>query len=183
MPYPQIFLDTLKFALQWEGGYSNIKGDLGGATNYGITQSTYNEFRLSNNLPTNDIKKISMPEVEQIYFDRFWNRAGCPHIVSPKVAMVIADFVINSGFASKSGYGGMQIIQRIFKVTPDGISGTATQSAINSMINLHGESFVCKLINDAREKNFERLGKSPSQKQFLGGWLNRVHDLSKVIGV
>ena len=39
-----LFETALLFVLKWEGGYVNNKYDKGGATNYGITQNTYNNW-------------------------------------------------------------------------------------------------------------------------------------------
>ena len=47
------FLEML-FGL--EGGYSNRKADLGGPTNYGITQDTFDSWRKKNNRPLGNVK-------------------------------------------------------------------------------------------------------------------------------
>lgn len=181
---PQPFLDSLQFALKWEGSkFTNDPNDLGGATRFGVTQATYNGYLLKKNKQTKSVEFIEQDEVQDIYYEFFWLKAGCPNIVSAKVAMAIFDFVVNSGFVRKGGYGGMQIIQKAFGATADGIAGTATIGAINTVINAHNELFACKLIQDARRKNYERLGSVPSQKKWLKGWLNRVNDLSKELGV
>ena len=47
-----LFETALLFVLKWEGGYVNNKYDKGGATNYGITQNTYNNWLMSQKLPS-----------------------------------------------------------------------------------------------------------------------------------
>ena len=40
-----MFERALTFVLRWEGGYVDHPADPGGATNYGVTQRTYDAWR------------------------------------------------------------------------------------------------------------------------------------------
>lgn len=63
---------ALAFVLRAEGGYVNNPADPGGATNMGITQRTYDEWRLSQGQGTADVINIGIAEAREIYFERYW---------------------------------------------------------------------------------------------------------------
>lgn len=90
------FKTALKFVLKWEGGYSNNPNDLGGATNKGITQNTYNAWLKSKNKPTKDVRSITDAEVEEIYYKNYWLAAGCDKM-SKKFAILAFDTAVNMG--------------------------------------------------------------------------------------
>lgn len=94
----ELFKKALNFVLRWEGGFSNNPHDLGGATNKGITQNTYNAWRKSKGLPPQDVIKITDDEVEKIYFERYWTPAGCSKM-SGKFAVLVFDTVVNMGLS------------------------------------------------------------------------------------
>lgn len=94
----ELFKKALKFVLKWEGGYVNNKYDKGGATNKGITQNTYNAWLKSHGLCTKDVKYISDADVEQIYYQNYWLKAGCGNM-SPKFALLAFDTAVNMGLA------------------------------------------------------------------------------------
>ena len=52
------FEKAMKFVFSIEGGYSDKKNDRGGKTNYGVTQTTYDEYRKSKNLELESVKNI-----------------------------------------------------------------------------------------------------------------------------
>ena len=75
--YGAAFAAALKLVLAYEGGYVNDPRDLGGETNKGITQRTYDSFRLSQQLPKLTVKNITDAEVANIYYNQYWLAAGC----------------------------------------------------------------------------------------------------------
>lgn len=91
-----LFETALLFVLKWEGGYVNNKYDKGGATNYGITQNTYNNWLMSQKLPSKDIKYITRDEVKKIYYQNYWIKAGCDKM-SPQFAFLAFDTAVNMG--------------------------------------------------------------------------------------
>jgi len=91
-----IFPQALKFVLKWEGGYVNNPNDLGGATNKGITQKTYDSLRHAVKLPIQTVKNITDKEVEAIYKNMYWIKAGCDKL-APKLATVHFNCAVNMG--------------------------------------------------------------------------------------
>lgn len=94
--YSKEFENALKFVLAREGGYVNDPDDLGGATNKGITQSTYNSWLKSNGKASKDVKNIIDAEVKEIYYKNYWLAAGCNKMTS-KFAVVCFDTAVNMG--------------------------------------------------------------------------------------
>lgn len=90
------FKKALKFVLKWEGGYVNNPNDLGGATNKGITQNTYNAWLKSQNKPLKDVRNITDAEVESIYYQNYWLKAGC-NKMSEDFAILAFDTAVNMG--------------------------------------------------------------------------------------
>ena len=91
-----LFDIALKFVLKWEGGYSENPNDLGGRTNKGITQNTYNAYLKAHNKPQKSVKLITMEEVGNIYLYSYWIAAGCDKL-PPKLAVLHFDSSINVG--------------------------------------------------------------------------------------
>ncbi len=98
-----LFKKVLQFVLKWEGGYVNNPNDLGGATNKGITQRTYNSWRETKGLATKDVKFINDEEVKEIYYKNYWLATGCPKM-SPKFAILCFDTAVNMGVARVSEF-------------------------------------------------------------------------------
>ena len=92
----ELFKKALNFVLKWEGGYVNNPNDKGGATNKGITQSTYNSWLISKELQRKDVKFISQKEVEDIYYKNYWLKAGCQKM-SKIFAVLAFDTAVNMG--------------------------------------------------------------------------------------
>ena len=93
-----LFKSALQFVLKWEGGYVNNENDKGGATNYGITQNTYNNWLKSKCLAYKDVRDITRAEVENIYYKNYWLKAGCDKM-SPKFALLAFDTAVNMGLS------------------------------------------------------------------------------------
>lgn len=87
---------VLPFTLRWEGGYVNDPQDPGGATNKGVTQRVYNNYRMSNKLPVQPVKFISDAEVRDIYKNLYYDLCGCGDL--PKgLEAVVFDTAVNMG--------------------------------------------------------------------------------------
>lgn len=91
-----VFDRALSFVLLWEGGYSNHPDDPGGATNRGITQSTYNRWRKSKNLPEQDVRNITDDEVKAIYYEWYWKPLQVDD-ANPALAIIAFDSAVNHG--------------------------------------------------------------------------------------
>src|SRR5690625_6246703 len=71
------FEAALPTILRHEGGYVDHPQDPGGATNYGITQTTYDGWRGVPRVASRPVRLITQEEVRAIYLERYWRPARC----------------------------------------------------------------------------------------------------------
>lgn len=92
------FDTALNFVLQYEGGYSNNPKDPGGSTFRGITQNTYNHYRIDSGKTTQDVRKMSDEELRSIYYS-YWINSGAKEIEDNRagLALLLFDMGVNGG--------------------------------------------------------------------------------------
>ena len=90
------FQNCLPLTLREEGGYANDVGDPGGATENGITHATYDAYRASNGLPSQDVRLMTVAERDDIYLGGYWNAIGAEALPAG-VDLSGFDYGVNSG--------------------------------------------------------------------------------------
>ncbi len=165
-----IFDKALKQILIFEGGYVNHKNDLGGATNFGIIQTTYDSYRLSKQLKKQSVRYITDEEVADIYYNRYWLACGCDQMPS-KLAVFVFDTAVNMGISKIVSY--MQEI--VF--TKQTQFNSKMLNDIRFFINKRGEDELLRLLILRRKASYKAFAKKGNQVVFLQGWLNRVQHL------
>lgn len=149
------FPEALELTLKYEGGYVHDKDDPGGATNFGITQAVYDEWRDACGLPREPVKNIKRGSVENIYRNQYWLPAGCAS-KDRRTAIVLFDCAVNHGVGQARRF-----LSRV------GLGEDRPKSMIAQ-----------------RRTFFRNLAKSrPSSAKFLKGWLNRCDALEKAVGL
>lgn len=143
------FQKAINHLFKLEGGYSNNKFDKGGATNYGITQKTYNAYLKKQNLQNKKVKDITKEESMSIYYREYWLPSGANKITDFKLAYLLFDSCVNHGL----GCG-------------------------KSLYKKSNGDFQ-KFIDLRREKYLAIVKNNPTQKIFLKGWLNRLSYINK----
>ena len=93
----QRFEQHLGRVLGYEGGFSNHHADPGGATNYGITQGTYNAYRKAHGLGRKAVKWITKAEVKAIYFNNYYKASGADVTTDDRLAYVLFDTAVLFG--------------------------------------------------------------------------------------
>lgn len=155
---------------KWEGGFVNDPLDKGGATNMGVTLSTWRQCGYDKDgdgdIDVADMKLLNKADFERV-LRLYWDRWQADKITSQKVAEILVDWVY------LSGKWGIVIPQRILKVADDGVVGPKTIAALNAADPqwLHDKIYAARVnfINGIVAGN-------PSQKRFIKGWLNRLKD-------
>ena len=165
------FLDALKFTLKWEGGYVNHPDDKGGATNFGITQSTYNAYMVSLGRIKHDVKDITLGEVREIYWRQYWMQAKCEGMPE-RIGIIVFDTAVLRG-AGKS----VKMLQSIIVAKVDGTYGFHSAEALLKYVSAHGEGKLVDKLITSRETFHKLRGTIGFQWKFLKGWLNRCKDL------
>ena len=165
---PITLQEALIFTLKWEGGYSNHPLDPGGATNFGIIQSRYNEYLKSKGLPSKPVKQITKAEYEEIYDKYYWDPVRAQY-VDGTLGLVLFDTAVNLGVG-----GCISRLQSSLKVPITGKWTQEISDKIHSADQLAIALNICKL---RIAKRYQRVKQNSTQKVFLAGWLNRDNAL------
>jgi len=142
----QNFNDCLTRVLKDEGGYSNVPGDNGGPTNFGITISDYRKYINPRGTAT-DVKNMSVDQAKVIYKARYWDVLGCDDLPSG-VDYTCFDYGVNSGVGRP-------------------------RKALQRFKSLRGTQLI-NAINDERMAFLQSIGVGHNA-QFLKGWTSRVN--------
>lgn len=156
------FERALEEVLKDEGGYVNHPKDPGGATNKGVTQRVYDDFRTRNGQPPRSVRSINEAEVAAIYRVSYWNLARCPEL-PPGVAYFVFDGAVNSGVKQS-----VKWLQRALGVVDDGVIGPTTIAAA------HKAPDKIRLINTMAAKRLAFLKALDGWPTFGRGWSSRV---------
>lgn len=150
---------AVKKTLIREGGgkVTNISGDAGGLTKYGISQRSY---------PNLDIANLTEQQAIDIYRRDFWKTCGGDFISSQAVAESYFDFACNAGEDVATA-----MVQKIVGAAVDGDCGPQTIKAINS---IDPGLFLLKFKLAKIERYAAICNKNRSQDKFLLGWINRT---------
>jgi lysozyme family protein len=92
----QAFLAALAKTLGWEGGFSDSPIDRGGPTKWGITQKTYDRWRLKTGQVTRPVWQATEREMALIYHDFFWTPVQADKMPRALGAAVF-DMAVHSG--------------------------------------------------------------------------------------
>lgn len=168
-----------------EGGYVNSPNDRGGATNFGITQATFDKYCIINKKPMGWVINITQDEVRDIYF-KFWTKARCDLIFDYAPALTVQhfDFLVNSGY-ERRGVDAAEILQRTIRIVTsdsrvieDGHIGPLTLGAVVNWIRIHpldgDKEFWIEYVARRKKYYYDIVANNPSQQIFLNGWLNRI---------
>lgn len=158
----------IPFILKWEGGYVNDKYDKGGATNKGITISTFRHF-YGGKMTIDDLKNITNEQWEKIFLVGFWRPFRADDIKCQAIANICVDWAWASGTTTA-----IRQVQKILGVTADGIAGDITIGAINKC----DAEDLFNRIKKARIDFVNAIVRNnPTQARFSRGWVNRINDI------
>ena len=90
------FDTALAFTLKEEGGYGDHPLDAGGATNRGVTQAVYDEWRKSQGAAPQEVQQITDEETGDLYWARYWEPGRCGEL-APALGVVHFDWCVNHG--------------------------------------------------------------------------------------
>lgn len=164
------FLSAYKRTEKYEGGYVNDPFDRGGETYKGIARKFHPKWGgwgiIDEHKPISKRNIFALKaldsEVKLFYNKNFWQPIKGDLIDEQEVADFVYDWHVNSGRKA------IIIIQRTLGLVDDGVVGTATLGALNS---LDGSA---TLISARRKFYSSIVANNPSQRRFLKGWLARV---------
>lgn len=164
------FVRWLPEILRHEGGYVDHPKDPGGATNKGITQSTYDGWRDRQRQPVRSVRQITDAEVSAIYRRDYWDAVKGDDLPLG-IDYCVFDFAVNSGINRASRY-----LQRAVSVAEDGRIGPQTVAAAQ----MADHRAVINAMCDERMVFLRGLRTFPT---FGKGWAARVADVrTKALG-
>ena len=167
---------------QHEGGYSNRKNDLGGETNYGITQTALNEYnnlwkshlKKGTNFPTNvrDLKSIHAKQIlDEMYFKRY----GINKITNTIIARNVFDEEMNQG--TNAGRDITEVVNKLKKTnfSANIVISDKLATAINKLSSEDSIKVSDLLALKRMERYFDSVDRAPVQNiNNLRGWYNRA---------
>jgi lysozyme family protein len=154
------FETCVTFVLDQEGGYTNIPGDPGGPTNFGITLFTLRDWR-KRDVTAQDVMDMKIEEAKAIYRVKFWGLCSCDSLPAG-VDLMVFDSAVNTGPAH-----GIKWMQAAINVFADGVIGPKTLAAVAACDK---KSAILKMA-DFRNKYYRALHEF---SLFGKGWLRRV---------
>lgn len=164
----------LEFILKHEGTKLFVDEKNNERSKYGITQKLLESIRYG----ITDPNSLQIPDVENVYYNQFWNPNKLSEVKSQLVANKIFDMAVNMGSyvavkllqASLNSIGGQCVI--------DGIMGPHTIIVINDFLGYAKDSeerLLSELVLKATAY-YTSIAKG-SKQQYLKGWLARAEDI------
>lgn len=156
--------------LKLEGGFVNDPLDHGGATNKGVTLTTWKQMGYDNDgdndIDIIDLKLMSDEQAFQIMKRGYWDKWKADFINNQSNAEQLVDWVWGSGS------WGIKIPQQVIGVNVDGVVGKITIEKINSL----DQKILHEDIKQSRINFINNIVKNnPSQIRFYKGWINRIN--------
>ena len=148
----------------FEGGRSLHPKDKGGATNRGVTLTTFRRI-FGQDKTIDDLWNMTEGEWLVVMSEEHWDVCKADKIDNQSIAEIIVDWYVNSGIA------GIRRTQEIAGVKPDGIIGPKSLAAINSA---NQKELFDRLWSGRHQFYLNIVKRDPSQKEFLKGWMNRL---------
>lgn len=157
-----------------EGGFVNHPADRGGATNFGVTQTTLSAWR-GHPVTVEDVRSMTLNEAREIYEANYFLKPKIdrlPGLVQP----LVFDMSINHGPGTA-----VKLLQNVLRdnghtCSVDGGVGDETIRCTQAAADALGVSLV-NLLVDRRVQFYEQIVKrNASQEVFLKGWMRRANE-------
>lgn len=172
------YQNALGFVLGVEGKLSNEVGDKGGYTDYGVTQATYNAWRLGRELPLQSVSLITSEEVSAVYFDLFWVPCRCPNLPAR------LDLCVFDAGVQHSDKEAIEMLQEALDGQVTGFFGPLTMGLVQRAVEAESIDAVIGRMLDIRRKFYVRIvERDVTQQKFINGWMNRIVRLRIAVGL
>jgi lysozyme family protein len=169
------FDDIITGILAREGGdtYTNVPGDSGGPTKYGITLKTLQAWRGNKFTTSDDVKNLTEHEARSIYMQSYIVGPGYASITNPSLVEELIDSGVQHGVTTT-----IRMLQRAVKVNDDGKLGPQTLAVVNSM----SKSKAVVLFLGQRAHYYAKCLSQPHNLKFAAGWFNRLGTMIEQYG-
>lgn len=156
-----------------EGGYNDVPGDKGGATNHGVSLRYAKGIGLDldgdGDTDKDDIRLVTPEKAVELYLEDFLtdpriNRL--PDELQPQ----LFDAAVNHGPPRA-----IMWVQHLVGAEVDGVIGPETRAKTEAEVRDHGWEGLNDAIVELRRTYFRSLAAGdPTQRKFLKGWLTRA---------
>lgn len=165
---------AIDHVLKIEGGYVNHPDDPGGATNYGITQKTFDTWCRSNKSQPYHVKWITKEIAREIYKAWYWDAIRGDDYPQWEIALIVFDQAVNQGVrrVSERLQRALNLVGRTTLVL-DGKIGPKTLRALHDAPK---KSLKLCFIHMS-----ELYYLSLNKPMFMKGWLRRTQQLDYFI--
>lgn len=162
------FDKAVKKTIDFEGGYTDGKGDYGGETKYGISRRQY---------PGLDIKNLTIESARSIYCRDYWDPLRLDEVESQAVAEEMFDTSVNLDWL-RSALWLQECLNLLADadLKVDGLIGPATLKALHDYLKAKpwNESVLVKALDGLQFAHYWLEGKTdPKQRKHLAGWINQ----------
>ena len=174
-----VFESWFERTIEHEGGFVNDPDDKGGATNFGITQETYSEFK-ERKVTVDEVENMTIEDAKEFYLD-FFNKLGVNNV--PKsLHRGYSDAAVNLGRGGATKVMQMACNTKLMAgdsdgwIDVDGAVGPGTRTAIEdsnltywdwySELSMWYANLVLKGSRFSNERT--------SQHRFQRGWFRRL---------
>ena len=158
------FFAALKFTRDAEGGFTV---DDGGPTNFGITQSTYDDYRESLGSEPQSVKLITQGEVQAIMQTEYWQPSHCDQLPL-RLSVCQFDAAINSGPTEA-----VRMLQEALGISADGDFGPITYGAVLGC----NDTETAQKYLDVRTAFLRDICQGEDPHIRLDGYMNRIANL------
>ena len=182
MSQNETFEEIIEVVLEHEGGYVDDPDDLGGATNFGVIQRTYqdyiNKYDDGHEVTKQEMKDMDVEDAKDVYLNLFWRPSKASKLPA-EVREVYFDMVVNHGQGNA-----VKILQQACNnkrkpanhIDVDGGIGPNTIKAASTLkeweLMVERSGFYWNLVFDGA-----RYTKRTSQVKFIRGWIRRCFKL------
>ena len=164
---------ALRFSLRWEGGDHHPTLADPNPTRKGITQRFYDAVAKKYGWRQSSVFDLTDPEIAACY-RLIWEQSKA--IRMPRlVACVHFDCSVNM-----SGSRANRVLQRALGVTADGVLGPRSFAAIDKA---KPHELAKRQLTWRGCEYFDLVEANPRLKPNYQGWINRVNDLRRYVGV
>lgn len=154
------FIRCCAFSLVQEGGFCNVKGDPGGATNHGITMATLSQA-LGRPATVLDVRNLTDAQAEAIYLPDYWSPVHGDQLPAG-LDQVVFDFGVNAGPRTS-----IKRLQAVLGVDADGVIGPGTLAALAQ----YNVGSLIAVLSYSHTSYYQGL---PGFGEFGEGWVARV---------
>ncbi len=158
-----------------EGRFVNHPNDRGGATNWGITIKTLEDWRGAP-VTVADVRNLSQEEAKEIYKVVYLVRPRIAELIDLKLRELVFDFGVNSGVGAA-----IKALQGVIGTVADGRIGDKTLQAANYASQ--PQLVRIKLIAARMVHTGEDITENPRQADFAAGWAKRQAELLIRLGL